>query len=42
MARDCENKRDGPCISEREHEGPKNSVSDRVMVRESERKHVIV
>ena len=33
MARDCENMRDGPCNSEREQEGPKKSVSDRVLER---------
>ena len=36
MASDCENERGKPSNGEREREGPKKSVRDRVMVRERE------
>ena len=36
MARDCKDDREEPSNSEREREGPKMSVSDRVMVRDRE------
>ena len=37
MARDCKNEREEPSNGEREREGPKMSVRDRVIVRERAR-----
>ena len=41
MARDCKDAREELSNGEREREGPKKSVSDRVMVRESGRDRVM-
>ena len=41
MARDCKDEREEPSNGEREREGPKKCVSDRIMVRESERDRVM-
>ena len=41
MARDCMDEREEPSNGEREREGPKKSVGNRVMVRDSERDRVM-